>query len=79
MKAVIVSIIARLIAFLGVFAFVFGIVYITKNTGYLWLLFLLFTVEYVPLYENKVIRRANDDGNKSEDINDDPFGGEYGQ
>ena len=70
MKAVIVSIIARLIAYIGVLAFVFGLVYTTQNTGFLWLLFLLLTVEFVPVYNYK-----SESNTKKE--NGDPFDGGY--
>ncbi len=45
------SIIGRVIALIAVLAFVFGIVYITQNTKFLWLLFLIFTIELIPKYE----------------------------
>ena len=63
MKAVIISIIARLVAFLGVLGFVFGIVYMTKNTKFLWLLLLLLAVDLVPTYETRTVK---DLGNKVE-------------
>lgn len=78
MKTPIYSIIGRLIAYLAVLAFVFGIVYMTQNTAYLWLLLLILTVDYVPTYEEKRIYKNNNDKEKKKDKdNDDPFGGEY--
>lgn len=53
MKAVIFSIIGRVIALALILAFVFGVVYITSNTKFLWLLFLIFCIDYVPIYESK--------------------------
>lgn len=51
MKAVIISIIARLVAFLSVLGFVFGIVYITNDMRFLWLLWMLLAIEFIPTYE----------------------------
>ena len=62
MKAVIVSLIARLVVILGVLAFVFAIVYVTGNTKFLWLLFLLVSVFFIPTYtytENDEPTEAN--------------------
>lgn len=75
-KGVIASIIAHVLVILSVLAFVFGIVYITNNTGFLWLLFLLLTTELLPNYkfEETTTRTkqdvANDDPFRSEDDNE---------
>lgn len=53
MKAIIVSIIAKLFVIIAVLAFVFGIVFTTKNYNYLWLLWLLLTVWLIPTYTYK--------------------------
>ena len=60
MKYVVWSIIGRLIALIAILAFVFGIVYITQNTKFLWLLFLLFAVEFVPVYNITTKGNTND-------------------
>ena len=52
MKAVIVSIVCRLLAYISVLAFVFGLVIWSGNYKFLWFLLLLLTCELVPLYES---------------------------
>ena len=49
MKAIIWAIIGRLLALFIILAFIFGIVYITSNPKFLWLLPLIFCVEYIPV------------------------------
>lgn len=51
MKAVVISVICRLLAYISILAFVFGIVYISGNYRYLWFLFLLPTCEFIPTFE----------------------------
>lgn len=51
MKIVIISVICRLIAYISVLAFVYGVVAVSGNPKYLWLLALLITCELVPTYE----------------------------
>lgn len=58
-SCIILSIICRLLAFIGVLAFVALMVIFTNKLGCLWLLFLLLTVECVPVYEFK--RKVSDD------------------
>lgn len=53
MKAIIVSVICRLLAYIAVLAFVFGIVFLSGNYKFLWLLLLLLTCGFVPVYERK--------------------------
>ena len=67
MKAVIISIIARLMAFLCVLGFVFGIVYITNDMRFLWLLWLLLAVEFVPVYSYKGHAGNNEVETKQDD------------
>lgn len=52
MKAVIVSIVCRLLAYISVLAFVLGLVIWSGNYNFLWFLLLLLTCELVPLYES---------------------------
>lgn len=59
-KTLIFSIIGRTLVIFAVLLFVLGVVYITQNTKYLWLLLLLPICEFVPVYEIK--HRSNDDG-----------------
>ena len=73
MRAVIISIICRCLAYLAVLAFVFGIVHTTKNTKYLWLLLLIMTVYFIPTYECKGIANTDNNGNKSPKIDGNPF------
>lgn len=73
MKAVIISIICRCLAFIAVLAFVFGIVYITKNPKYLWLLFLIISVYSVPTYECKGITNTDANSEKQSEIEKNPF------
>lgn len=61
MKAVIISIIARLLAFLGVLGFVFGIVYITNDMIFLWLLCLLPAVDFVPVYKTTELKDGDNE------------------
>lgn len=58
-SCIILSIICRLLAFLGVLTFVALMVIFTKSLSCLWLLFLLLAVEYIPVYEFKT-QRADD-------------------
>lgn len=44
------GIIGRLIAFIAILGFVFGIVALSGNYEFLWLLWLLPTVEFIPTY-----------------------------
>ena len=53
MKIVIASIVCRLLAFLGILAFVFGVTIMFDNPKLLWLLFLLPTACFVPTYDFK--------------------------
>jgi hypothetical protein len=53
MKAIIISLICRTLIFISILGFVFGICYFTKNLNYLWLLWLLFGVWFIPIYEQK--------------------------
>lgn len=53
MKAIIVSVICRLIAYISVLAFVFGIVALTGKYVFLMLLFLLMTCDTIPVYQSK--------------------------
>ena len=73
MKAVIVSIICRCLAFLAILAFVFGIVYMTKNTRYLWLLCLLATVYCVPTYECKGVTNTDNSSENRPETYENPF------
>ena len=66
MKLLVISIIARLLAFLGVLSFVFTIVYITNNTKFLWLLLLLLTVDLIPVYETKIVTNCETRNNMKE-------------
>ena len=66
MKLLVISIIARLLAFLGVLSFVFTIVYITNNTKFLWLLLLLLTVDLIPVYETKIVTDCKTRNNMKE-------------
>ena len=50
MKAIIVAVICRLLAYISVLSFVFGIVALSGNYNFLWLLLLLLTCEFVPTY-----------------------------
>ena len=68
MKAIAISVICRCIAFVSILAFVFGLIYISGNYGFLWLLFLLFTCYFVPTYEsgftnNRTDEEQTDDNN----------------
>lgn len=62
MKAVIVSLICRLLAYMSVLAFVFGIVTLSGNYNFLWLLLLLLTCEFVPTYQTKGDKNDRTDG-----------------
>lgn len=50
MKVVIIALIAKVVVILSVLAFVFAIVYVTGNIKFLWLLFLLVSVYFIPTY-----------------------------
>lgn len=50
---IIMSIIGRLLAFLGVLGFTYLMVDMTGKLGCLWLLCLLLTVDMIPTYEFK--------------------------
>lgn len=67
-KAFIAYLIVHLVIIIGVLAFVFGVVYITNNMGYLWLLFLLLTTTLLPSFEFNTTT-----ANKQNEANDDPF------
>lgn len=62
MKAIIVSSICRLLAYISVLAFVFGIVALSGNYNFLWLLLLLLTCALVPVYESKGDKNDRTDG-----------------
>lgn len=65
MVVVMVSVICRLIAYVSVLAFVFGLVAMSGNYGYLWFLLLLSTCELIPIYG--YTRRADGDENGGND------------
>lgn len=46
-----IAVICRLLAYIAVLAFVFGLVYITNNYKFLWFLLLLCTCELIPIYQ----------------------------
>ena len=69
-SCIILSIISRLLAFIGVLVFVAFMVAFTGKLSCLWLLFLLLTVEYVPVYEFKQ-KVSDDDLNNKGDIKND--------
>ena len=73
MKAVIISIICRCLAYVAILAFVFGVVYLTKNTKYLWLLLLIVTADYVPTYDLVGVNDTNDKAKKDENVCENPF------
>lgn len=52
-SSIIASIICRLVGMIAVLAFVYAMVVFTGSLACLWLLFLLFTVEFIPTYEFK--------------------------
>lgn len=60
---IIASIVCRLLALVAVLAFIFAMVTFTGSLHCLWLLFLLFAVEFVPTYEFK--HRKSDDEEES--------------
>lgn len=62
MKCVFVfSIIMRTVALVAILAFVYAIVVFTNNMKFLWLLWLLIAVEFVPVYVHKgTIDKADD-------------------
>lgn len=62
MKAIIVSLICRLLAYISVLAFVFGIVALSGNYNFLWLLLLLLTCALVPVCESKGDKNDRTDG-----------------
>lgn len=59
MKTIICSVICRVIVIIAVLSFVFGVVWLTNNTKFLWLLFLIFSAEFIPTYEIKPIKEQN--------------------
>lgn len=63
-----VSIICRLLGFIAVFAFVSFMVYLTGSSKCLWLLFLLLTVDIIPVYEFKSKNSENNSENKGDII-----------
>ena len=62
------SIICRLLGLIAVLAFVFGMVALTGNLHCLWLLFLLFAIEVIPVYE--FTRKNIKDDNEVNQTND---------
>lgn len=62
MRAIIVSLICRLLAYISVLAFIFGVVFLSENYNFLWLLFLLLTCEFVPTYQVKEVKDDRTDG-----------------
>lgn len=56
MKAIIISIISRVIVILGVLGFTFAMYYVTHNLNMLWLLWLLLSVCFIPKYEERPIQ-----------------------
>lgn len=56
MKAIIISIIARVVVILGVLGFTFAMYYVTHNLNMLWLLWLLLCVWFIPKYEERPIQ-----------------------
>ena len=50
MKAIIISIIARVIVILSVLGFTFAMYYVTHNLNMLWLLWLLLCAWLIPTY-----------------------------
>ena len=69
-SCIILSIICRLLAFIGVLAFVAFMVAFTGKLSCLWLLFLLLTVECIPTYEFKRKVLDEDLENKGDIKND---------
>ena len=61
MKAIAISIICRCIAYVSVLAFVFGLIYISGNYSYLWMLSLLITCPIVPTYEGRTTYDRTDE------------------
>lgn len=59
-KAVIFSIIGRVVVILAVLSFVFGLFYITQDKSCLWFLLLVIICNFIPAYEIK--HRSNNDG-----------------
>lgn len=59
MKAIIVSTVCRLLAYISVLAFVFGLVVWSGSYKFLWFLLLLLTCGLVPTYESRI----NNDNN----------------
>lgn len=49
-RIIIISIICRTIAIIAVLAFVFGLVYISGSYSFLWLLLLIISCTYIPVY-----------------------------
>lgn len=56
MKLAIAGIIGRVVIFLGILGFVFALVYTSNNYKFLWFLFLLITVEFIPVYRVETTR-----------------------
>lgn len=67
MKAIIISLICRTLAFISVLAFVFGICFFTNNLHFLWLLFLILTVEFIPVFTFKRVSSINNEDEDDED------------
>jgi hypothetical protein len=63
---IIASIICRFLGLVAVLAFVYFMVVLTSKLGCLWLLFLIFAVDYIPTYEFKR-ENLKDKGDKSND------------
>ena len=67
MKAIIISLICRTLAFIAVLAFVFGICFFTNNLHFLWLLFLILTVEFIPVFTFKRVSSVSNEDEDDED------------
>lgn len=53
MKAIVLSIVARLLIILFVLGFTFAMFYVTRNYNTLYLLFLILTCMFIPVYTYK--------------------------
>lgn len=60
----IVSIVCRLLGLVAVLAFVYAMVVLTGSLGCLWLLFLLLTVEFIPIPVYKFNQPTSDNDEK---------------
>ena len=69
MKAVIAGVICRVLAYIAILAFVFGLIYISKNYNYLWFLFLLITCEFIPIYTWKEEHEKHNKNDKDNNEN----------